>query len=206
MDFQKENRLCEWCGKGCFGPCEPLEYILKGYDRQRTQDKKELLKILRNELEIIDCEPSPEYAELGNKVIDKIEELAYIRDYDIKIGYLISYEAKTKDSQIVFADCRKVNSPYTGYLPYDFLITFYEPNMDLLFDNQKKVVMWHELRHAGIGPKGKKLQPHEITDFKSIAKSLGIDCYELGQEVPDILAGENIEKTSEKKKRKGKVS
>jgi len=185
------NRLCSWCGKGCYKPCEPLQYILQAYDRQRTEDKKELLKILRNDIEIIDYEPSPEYVELGNMVIDKIEELSYIRDFEIKIGYVVSNEAKTKDGRIVYADCRKVTGPYRAFIPYDFIITFYEPNMDLLSDNQKKVVMWHELRHTGISTKGMKLQPHEIEDFESIAERLGIKCLDMGRDVIDILEGDN---------------
>jgi hypothetical protein len=193
------NRLCSWCGKGCYKPCEPLQYILQAYDRQRTEDKKELLKILRNDIEIIDYEPSPEYAELGNKVIDKIEELSYIRDFEIKIGYVLSYEAKTKDGQAVFADCRKVNGPYRAYLPYDIVITFYEPNTSYLSENQQKVLMWHELRHITIGPKGIKVQDHDVKDWRSVVDALGLDWFKPGQEIIDILGG-NDERVKTKSK------
>jgi len=187
MKIKAENKLCEWCGEGCFSPCEPLQYILQAYDRQRTQDKIELLKILRNDIDVIDYEPSQELAELGNKVIDKIEELSYIRDYEIKIGYVLSYERKTKDGQIVFADCRKVNGPYRAYLPYDIVITFYEPNTSYLSDNQQKVLMWHELRHITIGPKGIKVKDHDVKDWRSVIDALGLDWSEPGQEIPDVL-------------------
>lgn len=199
------SKLCEWCGQGCGIPCEPLQYILQAYDRQRTDDKKELLKILRNDIEIIDYEPSRELEELGNKVIDKIEELGYIRDFEIKIGYVLSYERKSKDGRIVYADCRKVTGPYRAYLPYDFLITFYEPNIALLSDNQQKVVMWHELRHTGMGIKGTKLQPHEIENFYSICEQLGIHYLDMDNDVIDILEGGGREKANKKEKRNQKA-
>jgi hypothetical protein len=179
--------FCERCGLDCQEPCDALNTFIRVFGEFRTEEKKELIKILRKELEIIDWEPSQELAELGNKVLDKIEELSYIRDYEIKIGYVLSGEAKKQDGRIVFADCRKVTGPYQAYLPYDFLITFYEPNVDILSDNQKKILMWHELKHIGISHKGLKLVPHEVDDFKVILRKFGIDWNDFDQEIPDIF-------------------
>jgi predicted metallopeptidase len=196
-----KNELCKTCHAECQGSCPAYEKLIEIYNEQRTEEKRELIKELRKQLDIIDWEPSGELEELGNKVLDKIKELDYIRDYEIKIGYVLSYEAKTKDGKTVFADCRKVNSSYLAYLPYDFLITFYEPNISILSDNQKKIVMWHELRHVSIGPKGLKVAPHEVDDFKSILREFGIDWNEFDQEVPDILGGGESEKESGKKEK-----
>jgi hypothetical protein len=78
--------------------------------------------------------------------------------------------------------------------------------MDLLSDNQKKVVMWHELRHTGISTKGMKLQPHEIEDFESIAERLGIKWADMGRDVIDILEGGENGKGSQKESKKKKHS
>jgi predicted metallopeptidase len=182
-----KNDLCDNCLADCLGTCAAVEKLIEIYREQRTEEKRQFIKDLRSQLDIMDCEPSPELEELGKKVIAKIKELDYIKDYEIKIGYVLSYDRKKKDGKIVFADCRKVSESYLAYLPYDFIITFYEPNVSILSDNQKKIVMWHELRHIGIGPKGLKVNPHEVDDFKSILRSFGIDWNDFDQEVPDIL-------------------
>lgn len=182
-------RLCVWCGRKCEEPCEPVLRFLTVYSRERTEDKKELLKILRQELEIIDYEPSPEIEKLAGKVLDKIPELSYIREYEIKIGYVLSYEKKTKDGEAVFGDCRKVNGPYQAFLPYDIIVTVYEPNACEFTENQMKVLLWHELKHIEIGLKGIKVKDHNVKDFRSIIDRLGLDWSQPGEEIEDILEG-----------------
>lgn len=181
------NLVCQKCGKDCPDPCVALKLLLKIYSEKRVEEKTELIHKLRYLLQILDWEVSDKLQELGNKVIDKIAELAYIRDFDIKIGYVLSYERKVNKGKVVFADTRKVNGPYQAYLPFDILITFYEPNIGILSENQQKIVMWHELRHIDIGPKGVTIRPHEVDDWKSILREYGIDWNEYGHEVNDIL-------------------
>lgn len=192
--------ICEKCGFPCQVPCAAIGALLQIYNTTRIEEKHQLIKALRKELNIIDCEPSEELRQLGEKVINKISELSYIREFDIKIGYVLSFEAKRNKGRMAFADCRKVNGPYKGYLPYDFIITFYEPNIALLSENQKKIVMWHELLHIMVGPKGLTVRPHDTEDFDSILSLLGIRYKDLGQEIPDILAGgDGEEKTNNQK-------
>jgi predicted metallopeptidase len=181
------NQLCKNCLNECEGSCSAFEALIKIYSEQRTEEKRQLIKDLRKQLDLMDCEPSPEYEELANKIIDKRPEVQHIREYEFKIGYVLSYEAKKKDGKIVFADCRKVNSPYLAYLPYDYIITVYEPNIDMLSENHKKIVMLHELCHPMIGPRGLTNRPHDVEDFKFILHEFGIDWNEFDQEVPDIL-------------------
>lgn len=192
-----DNAVCQKCGKDCQESCTALRLLAKIYNEQRIEEKTQLIKKLRSLLNILDWEPSDSLQELGNKVIDKIAELSYIRDFDIKIGYVLSYERKVVKGQIKFADTRKVNGPYQAYLPFDILITFYEPNISILSENQQKIVMWHELRHIDIGPKGITIRPHEVDDWKRILREYGIDWNEYGHEVPDILT--SVEDDSKEK-------
>ena len=79
---------------------------------------------------------------------------------------------------------------YRAYLPYDFIITFFERNTGFLNENQLKVLMYHELRHIGIGEKGLKIVPHDVEDFSDILSRYGLDWNHINKELPDILGGD----------------
>jgi len=55
-------------------------------------------------------------------------------------------------------------------------------------ENQKKILMLHELRHIGIGEKGFRIENHDVEDFRDILERFGIEWNGFDQEVPDILA------------------
>lgn len=130
---------------------------------------------MRKLLETKDCEIAEDLQELATSVINEHrEELGFIEDMEIQIGFVRSYLRKIKDGRIIFADTEKTKYKYTAFLPYDFVITFYEPNVQMFNDEQKRVLMWHELRHIGIGEKGYKVMPHEIEDFFSIINTQGL--------------------------------
>ena len=175
-------------------PCKALEALYEiGKEQDRTA-KEELIRQYAREIGIIEYEVSAELQQLGEKVIAGMTELAFIKEFGIKVGYVMSYESKKKDGKIVAADCRKVTSAYTAYLPFDFVVTFYNPNMSYMTDNQKKVLMLHELKHIGIGPKGLRIEPHDIEDFASILTTYGLRWNGFSNEVTDILAGGGDEK------------
>lgn len=192
--------MCKECGRGCEEPCLAVEKLFEIYEEERTREKKTLIKALRKQLGLIDCEPSKKMAKLGEAVIEHIKELHYIKDYGVKIGYVISFETKKSNKKIVFADCRKVSAPYTAYLPYDILVTVYEPNASLFSENQQKILMWHELKHIEVGPRGVTVRPHDIEDWESIIKKFGIKWSEFGREVPDILKVKGNGKRKRKKR------
>lgn len=143
-------------------------------------------------MNLVDYEINDDLKELGEELIKAMPELHIIKDFDVKIGYVLSYEGKKAKSKSVNADCRKVNGSYTAYLPFDFIITFYEPNIYYMTENQKKVLMLHELKHIGIGEKGLRVEPHDIEDFSSILKRFGLEWNGLNHDIPDILAGGDI--------------
>lgn len=188
------NPICEGCinYKACKKqktPCKALSALYKISEEQDRAAKEALIREYAREIGIIECEVSPELQLLGKAVIAGMPELAYIQAYDIRVGFVLSYESKVKNGKIVMADCRKVTGPYKAYLPFDFIVTFYEPNMAYMTDNQKKVLMLHELKHAGIGPKGLRMEPHDIEDFENILTRYGLRWNAFGNDVPDILAG-----------------
>lgn len=184
------SSLCQECGLDCEVLCAAMQKLIAIYTETREKEKTAIIKELRKELNLLDYEVAEDLQQLGENVISAMPELSsIIRDFDVKIGYVRSYEAKINKGKQVNADCQKVRGTYTAYLPFDFLITFYEPNVYYMTENQKKILMLHELKHIGIGEKGLRIDNHDVEDFRSILQQYGMDWNELDQDVPDILAG-----------------
>jgi DNA-binding Lrp family transcriptional regulator len=190
------KNICTKCSliKSCEGNCPALDRLFEVYEEMRTEVKTDIIKELRPQLDIKDAETAEDIRELAEQIIKRIPELSIITDFNIKVGYVRSFERKIKDGQVVFGECRKVSKTYGAYLPYDFIITLYEPNIALLTDNQIKILLWHELKHIGIGDRGFMVNPHEIEDFLSITDAHGTRWNHYGQEVIDILADKGRKK------------
>lgn len=191
--------ICNRCGTECDFPCAAFEKLSEIYTDLRTEEKTKIINDLRKDLSIIDYEKADDLRELGERIIQAMPELHAIRDYDVKIGYVRSFKEKRDKGKIINADCRKVTGTYTAYLPFDFIITFYEPNIYYMTENQKKILMLHELRHIGIGEKGLRVENHDVEDFKDILIRFGIEWNGFDQDVPDILAGGDSEKEGTKR-------
>lgn len=136
---------------------------------------------------------SPEYAELAHAVIDALPELWFIRDAEIRIGFLRSWKDKKTGQRLVYGECIKPPELYQDLLGYDFFIVIYEANAAALTLNQKKILMWHELLHVGIddssGEPKYVVNPHDREEFDSIISRAGLKWDEPGADVPDILVG-----------------
>ena len=136
---------------------------------------------------------SPEYEELGRAVIDALPELWFIRDAEIRIGFLKSWKEKKTGRRLVYGECIKPPELYQDLLGYDFFIVIYEANAVALTLNQKKILMWHELLHVGIdddsGEPKYVINPHDREEFDSIISRAGLRWDEPGADVPDILVG-----------------
>jgi len=192
-DFEM-NTLCAGCvnknmckTKGWI--CEALRALYKLGEEQDLHRREELTRDYARELDVFECETSDELRQLGEKVLAGMPSLAYILLNEIKVGYVVSYKSKKQSGRVIHADCRKIEPVYRAYLPFDFLITFYFPNTYYMTDNQKKLLMFHELKHVGIGPKGLRVEPHDIEDFTSIIERYGLNWSGFGHDVQDILAG-----------------
>lgn len=181
--------ICKRCGRDCELPCHAINLLTKFCLDFSVEEKARILKELGKDFNLFDYEVADDLKELGNKVVAAMPELYIIRDFDVKIGYVRSFEAKRDKGRFINADCRKVNGTYTAYLPFDFIITFYEPNVYHMTENQKKILMLHELRHIGMGEKGLRIEPHDVEDFRDILYRFGIEWNGFDQDVPDILAG-----------------
>lgn len=184
------NEICNGClhQTNCEITCNAIVTLAQYCRIQKDEDKRTYLRHLSKSL-LCDARPSRELRALADKLIRRFPEFHFISEYGIKIGYVISYEKKGGD-KTVYADCRKLNDPVKAYLPFDFIITFYDHNAGLLNENQKKLLMLHELKHVMIGQKGLKVRPHDIEDFQDILTKYGLDWSAYGKELPDILAGE----------------
>jgi predicted metallopeptidase len=100
--------------------------------------------------------------------MQEFPDLSYISEFDIRIGYVRNFDRKCKGEQLIFGRCVKVPITYQAFLPFDFIIELFEPNIELLTDEQLKILIYHELLHIDIGPKGPKVKPHDIEDFYTI--------------------------------------
>lgn len=120
---------------------------------------------------------SEEYEQLAQEVIEKHEELHWIRNINVRIGYVSSFKDKKTQERYVYGECIKVKEIYQLYAPYDFLIVFYEPNIAHLDEEQKKILMFHELLHVGCRDDGTEFYvvPHDIEDFSLILERYGLD-------------------------------
>lgn len=190
--------MCEQCSlldicKESGLNCPALNKLLQIYKETRQTDRHQLIKKLQKELSIRDAEPSKDLRKLAEQIIDRFPEFSFINEYGIKIGYVLSQERPPMSGdKVKFADCEKVKLKYQAWLPFDFIITFYEPNMETLSENQRKILMLHELKHVGIGERGYKIVEHNIEDFRSILENYGLDWNEFEVDVPDILMEDNI--------------
>lgn len=119
---------------------------------------------------------SEEYADIGNKIINSI--LPELKD--VSIAFLVSSEEKKKVTKLVCGECIKVNKKtYDWCCPFDFMIVIYENNIAYFNEEQKKILVEHELRHIGIDEEtGNETKyyivPHDIEEFDEIIKKYGL--------------------------------
>jgi len=181
--------ICEQCPDKdkCGGCCAALMSLENICNEQITADKVELIKEYAHDLDLIMYEIADDWKELGERLITALPELRIPRDYKAKIEYLRSYEMKKEKGRLLYAECKRITGIYEAYLPFDFVIVCYEPATATLSDNQKKVLMLHELRHAGVNKAGFCITPHDIEDFADILTRYGLQWNEIDQDVPDIL-------------------
>lgn len=122
---------------------------------------------------------SEEYSGLAERVIDAHEDLHWIRNVGVRIGYLASDREKKKNGRFVLGECVKVPELYRPYVPHDFLVVIYERNAAALTERQMEILMYHELLHIGIDEEGEELKyvvnPHDIEEFRVVADKYGID-------------------------------
>lgn len=125
-------------------------------------------------------EMSEEFAEIAAAVIEEEELLIDIKNSQASIVYLTSEAKKQSNGKRLCAQCEKVPDKYKWSIPADFTITVFLPNIEGFSDEQKKILMFHELLHVGIefnsdGSESYSVRPHNYEDFKVIIDRYGTD-------------------------------
>ena len=121
---------------------------------------------------------SEKYERLAEEVIEEQDDLHWIRDAGVSIGYLESDKAKTSAAGLVLGECTLVKEIYRRYCPHDFLITIYLPNTERLSEEQEKILLYHELLHVDMHEKNGepkyRVAPHDVEDFEKIINRYGV--------------------------------
>ena len=120
------------------------------------------------------CRKDPALRALGRKILR--EKFKWISEQKIRVGFVYSESEKKSQGRLVYGECRKVPGTYRPWVPYDFVIVFYEPNVMLMDYKQQEILMEHELRHIGVSDSGElRIEPHDIEDFRPIIDEYGMD-------------------------------
>lgn len=126
-----------------------------------------------------------EYSVIAKELIETEPELAYIKKSQVRIGYLSSKHQKQTKLKIIFAECEKVQDKNKWAMPYDFTITVFEPNVVNFTEEQKRILIFHELLHVGIEKKKRVesyfIVPHDLEDFKLIIDKYGTEWNKEGK-------------------------
>lgn len=124
---------------------------------------------------------SEEYAKLAQEVISVHEDLLWIKN-NVRIDFLESNEEKTLKDKTVFGECKLVKEIFKVYVPYDFLIIIYTPNVGYFTEEQKKILLYHELLHVDFKEKDGEIdfcvRPHDIEDFITVIDKYGLNWQE----------------------------
>jgi hypothetical protein len=125
-------------------------------------------------------EKSTLFEEMAQGLINTAPELAYIKNSQVRIIYLVSNQAKKSGSKIVHGECEKIPAKYRWAIPADFSITLFEPNNEHMNDKQLEILLFHELLHVGIEPadngeESYSIVPHDLEDFKVVIDKFGTD-------------------------------
>lgn len=122
--------------------------------------------------------PSEEYSQIGMELIRTEPSLAHIAESDATIMFLASDMEKTSRRRTVFGECEKVPAKYRWAVPCDFTITVFEPNVERFTDEQKRILLLHELKHVGIEVDGNEERyytvPHDIEEFFEVIDRFGM--------------------------------
>jgi predicted metallopeptidase len=123
-------------------------------------------------------EESEEMKKIAQRLIKKFRELGYISVDEI----LFLSEKRLQPNAL--ARCYNLSNHPIGYFTDKmFCIVFYESLMHYMSEEQRILLMFHELKHIG---RNGKMNEHSVQDFREI---LDIDTHwsDRGVKVPNLL-------------------
>lgn len=121
------------------------------------------------------------YERIAGELIEKTEELEYIKQSRARIIYLESDASKKNGpDKLILGECEKVASKNQWAISADFTITVYTSNVLGMSEDQIKILLFHELLHVGIdqgadGEETYSVKKHDLEDFKTIIDKYGTD-------------------------------
>lgn len=148
------------------------------------------------------------WAEIGQKVINKFADGKFkpIIEFGIGIGYVTSKESPSVNGIPKLAECIAVKrDDQRQFIAHDFLIKIYEPNVAYMTNEQKCILMEHELMHIHAyenkdGDLKIGITAHDVNDFRDIIERYGYDwAKDIHQQMTldDIYPEEPAEETDE---------
>lgn len=125
-------------------------------------------------------EKSEMFEKMADNLINNTPELAYIKNSQCKIIYLISNQAKKSGAKMIHGECEKVPAKYKWAINADFTITLFSPNNTHMTEKQLEILLFHELLHIGIeqepdGGENYSIVPHDLEDFKIVIDKYGTE-------------------------------
>jgi len=115
--------------------------------------------------------------ELANKIIKK-EPLWFDPEVDnVKLGYMLVYPHISKTTA---GKCIKSSDELKYFSSYDYVIQMSGELWDVLGDDEKYILMQHELMHVFVtydkkGDIQYKIRQHDFEDFRIIIEKNGMD-------------------------------
>lgn len=121
-----------------------------------------------------------DFQQIAYDLINTEPELEYIKDSQVRIGYLESEAAPATDGMLTFGRCEKTQDKHLWAIGYDFTITVFLPNAERFTRQQLRILLFHELLHIGIekvddDEERYYIRKHDLQDFRTIIERFGAD-------------------------------
>ena len=123
---------------------------------------------------------SPEWTQIYEEVINENQEqFKEIIELGLAIGVVISKEAPKVRGRDKYGECIAIKKDHLRqFCRYDYLIKIYEPNVAYMTDEQKHILMEHELMHISAhedeaGELVISTSGHDVEDFSTIIRKYG---------------------------------
>ena len=128
---------------------------------------------------------SPRFKNIGDELIENMDELIYLRASKAKIAYLVSDVAvKENKTKYKLADTELIPDKYKWGMDEDFAITVFEPNVSSLSQKQLEILIFQQLLKCGVetdpatGNEKYHIVEPDVCDFKVIINRYGTDWVE----------------------------